>query len=89
MYWRLGFPGWRIAARVGIPIQIKVHVCKDDEAQVYYATSDDIGLAVESHSLDVLVKEIDLALPELLELAHAPIEKPRTDIRFHKNIATA
>lgn len=89
MYWRLGFPGWRIAAALGFPIQIKVHVCKDEEAHVYYATSDDIGLAVESDSLDVLMKEIDWALPELLELAHTPIEKPRTDIRLHKNLAIA
>ena len=50
--------------------RIKVHVCKDDDAGVYFATSDDIGLAVESDSLDALIKEIDLALPELLQLAH-------------------
>jgi hypothetical protein len=89
MYWRLGFPGWRIAANFGIPIQIKVDVCKDEEANVYFATSDDIGLAVESDSLDALMNEIDLALPELLELAHTPIERPRTDIRLHKLLAAA
>ncbi len=87
MYWRLGFPGWRIAANIGVPIQIKVDVCRDNEANVYYATSDDIGLAVESDSLDALIKEIDLALPELLELAHTSIGKPRTDIRIHQNLA--
>jgi hypothetical protein len=89
MYWRLGFPGWRLAAAFGLPIQIKVHVCKDEDANVYFATSDDIGLAVESDSLDALIKEIDLALPELLQLAHTPIQKPRTDIRLHKNLAIA
>ena len=89
MYWRLGFPGWRLAAGIGLPIRIKVDVCKDDEANVYYATSDDIGLAVESGSLDELIKEIDLAVPELLELAHTPIERPRTDIRIHQNLAIA
>jgi hypothetical protein len=47
---------------------IKVHVCKDDDAGVYYATSDDIGLAVESDSLDALMLEIDSALPELLQV---------------------
>jgi hypothetical protein len=89
MYWRLGFPGWRIAANFGIPIQIKVDVCKDEEANVYFATSDDIGLAVESDSLDALMNEIDLALPELLELARTPIQSPRTDIRLHKQLAPA
>lgn len=89
MYWRLGFPGWRIAAGMGLPIQIKVHVCKDEEAGVYFAVSDDIGLALESESLDALMKEIDLALPELIELNHMPIQKPRTDIRLHRNFAIA
>ena len=49
---------------------IKVHVCKDDAANVYFATSDDIGLAVESDSLDALMTEIDSALSGLLQLAH-------------------
>ena len=48
--------------------EITVHVCKDDDAGVYFATSDDIGLAVESDSLDALIKEIDLALLGLLQL---------------------
>ena len=47
---------------------IKVHVCKDDDAGVYYATSDDIGLAVESDSLDALMMEIELALLGLLQV---------------------
>ena len=50
--------------------RITVHVCKDDDAGVYFATSDDIGLAVESDGLDALMTEIELALPELLQLAH-------------------
>ena len=48
--------------------EITVHVCKDDAAGVYFATSDDIGLAVESDSLGALMKEIGSALPELLRL---------------------
>jgi len=89
MWWRYGFPGWRIAASFGLPIRISIDVCKDDEAHVYYATSDDIGLAVESDSLDALMKEIALALPELLELAHSHIARPVTDIRLHDNLAIA
>ena len=50
--------------------RITVHVFRDEDANVYCATSDDIGLAVESDGLDALMTEIELALPELLQLAH-------------------
>ena len=41
----------------------------DEEANVWYATSDDIiGLALESEQLDTLVDRVKLAVPELLEL---------------------
>lgn len=87
--WRLGLPGWRIAATLGIIIKIKVDVCHDDEANVYFATSNVIGLAVEAESLDALMKEIHLALPELVTLAHSPIPRPTADIRLHGNLAVA
>ena len=41
----------------------------DNEAQVWYCTSDDIpGLILESNSLDTLVERARHAAPELLEL---------------------
>ena len=41
----------------------------DDEAQVWYCTSEDIpGLILESGSMDVLVERARHAAPELLEL---------------------
>ena len=41
----------------------------DEEAQVWYCTSEDIpGLILESGSLDVLVERARHAAPELLEL---------------------
>lgn len=87
--WRLGLPGWKVAASLGMAIKIKVDVFHDEEANVYFATSDVIGLAVEAESLDGLMKEIHTALPELLALAHSPISKPRADIRLHDNLAVA
>lgn len=47
----------------------------DDEAQVWYCTSEDIpGLVLESGSFDVLVERIRHAAPELLELmGHNPV----------------
>lgn len=89
MFWRLGIPGWRIAANLGIPIKIKIDVQKDEEVGVYFATSDDIGLAVESGTLDELMKEIHSALPVLLELEHVGNAKPETDIRLNNNLALA
>ena len=41
----------------------------DDEAGVWYATSDDVpGLVLESGSFDALVERVRHAVPELLEL---------------------
>jgi len=87
--WRLGFPGWQIAARLGFPIKIKIGVSHDVEAGVYFATSADIGLAVESDSLDGLFKEIHSAVPVLLEVSHTSIRKPKADIRFYDDIVAA
>jgi hypothetical protein len=88
-YWRLGFPGWRIAGKLGIPIMVKVIVCYDHEANVYIAYSDDIGLAVDSESLDGVIKEVDLALPYLLECAHSPKGSTSADIHIHRNLSPA
>ena len=87
--WRLGFPGWRLAANAGMCIKIKVDVCHDQESNAYFAKSDDIGLAVEAESLDELMKEIHAAIPELLSLAHTPISKPKADIRLHDYLVAA
>jgi len=40
----------------------------DEEAAVWYAFNDDIPIALESDSLDVLIERIKLAVPEILEL---------------------
>ena len=43
----------------------------DPEADVWIATSDDIiGLVLESENLDHLMKRVEIAVPELLELNH-------------------
>ena len=54
--------------------EYKIKLVWDDEAQVWYCSSDDIpGLILESGSLDVLVERARHAAPELLELmGHDP-----------------
>lgn len=44
-----------------IPIQIMW----DDEAQVWYAVNEEIGLALESESYDTLLQRVQLAAPEM------------------------
>ena len=40
----------------------------DDEAAVWVAENDDIPIALESDSLDMLIERVRKATPELLEL---------------------
>jgi hypothetical protein len=40
----------------------------DDEAARWIAENDDIPIALESDSLDVLIERVRIAVPELLEL---------------------
>ena len=70
-----------------MPIKINISVAKDEEANVYFAVSDDIGLALEAESLDDLMTEIQIALEDLLELAGAAKYKPTTDIRLNRKPA--
>jgi len=51
----------------------------DDEASVWTAVNDDIPIALESESLDILIERVKEAAPELLELN----EKKHTDITLH------
>jgi hypothetical protein len=51
----------------------------DDEASVWAAVNDDIPIALESESLDMLIERVRKAAPELLELN----EKKHTDITLH------
>ena len=82
--YRVGFPGWKIAARFGVPIRVLVQVSQDKEAGVYIATSGDIdGLVLEADSLDSLREEVRGGLLSLLELELG--SKPRratSEMRF-------
>jgi len=40
----------------------------DEDASVWIAENDDIPIALESDSLDTLIKRVRIAAPELLEL---------------------
>ena len=52
----------------GMIMNIIITIRWDEEASVYYAVCDEIGLALESESYDALIRRIKDAVPELLEL---------------------
>ena len=49
-------------------MEYTIAIAFDEEAAVWYAINDDIPIALESASLDVLMERVKLAVPELLEL---------------------
>ena len=77
--YRVGFPGWKLAARFRIPLLFRVVVTRDLEAGVFVATSPDVaGLVVESANLESLLPEVYDCAGMLLseQLKHLPKVKP-------------
>jgi hypothetical protein len=77
--YRVGFPGWKIAARIGVPILVKIDVVHDRAAQVFVATSRDLpGLVVEARDMEKLFPDVYDCINMLLEeqLKTAPRSKP-------------
>lgn len=68
--YRIGLPFWKLAARLGVALKLRIDVIRDDEAGVFVATSGDLrGLVCEAASMDELVSEINSSVGELLSLA--------------------
>ena len=49
-----------------------VNITWDDEAGVWVAVADDIPLALESDSIDILIERVKVAAPEILEMNSKP-----------------
>ncbi len=80
--YRVGFPGWKLAARFGVPLLIRLQVLHDKEAGVFVVTSRDLrGLVVEmpdTVGVGKLHSEIDGCVDLLMEdLLRGP-HRPRT-----------
>lgn len=82
--YRVGFPGWKIAARFGIPLLVRVDVHYDPDVNSYWATSPDLdGLVVAGETLQELRAEVGLAAGDLLSLAvHSPNTRAKTELRI-------
>jgi Domain of unknown function (DUF1902) len=77
--YRIGFPGWKLAARFGVPLLIKIDVAHDREANVFIATSEDLrGLVVEAVDLGHLMPSVYECVEMLLQeqLKQPPKSKP-------------
>ena len=75
--YRYGWPLSNLAARLGLPILIKLEIIHDAESNVWIATSPDMrGLVLEAESVPDLIKEAHLVVPELLRLRHVPLRRP-------------
>jgi len=55
-----------------------INLCWDQEAYVWVAIGDEIGLVLESDSIEILMDRVKLAVPELLSLNKLTIHKPIT-----------
>ncbi|WP_225783367.1 DUF1902 domain-containing protein [Xenophilus sp. Marseille-Q4582] len=65
--YRVGFPGWKLAARFGRPLVFNIEVLKDEEAGVFVATSPDLrGLVAEAATLEELFHEVRLGADALI-----------------------
>ena len=89
--YRVGFPGWKLAARLGVPLLVRVHVHVDEESKSYWADSPDLdGLIVSGQNLEELRSEVTTAAGELLGLAvHSTKTRAKTELRIRDNALCA
>ena len=68
--YRVGFPGWKMAARAGIPMLVRIDVHYDPAVKSYWTTSPDLGsLIVTGNTIEELLHEVKLGIDGLMELA--------------------
>lgn len=69
--YRVGFPGWKLAAKLGVPLRVVVNVIFDSETGYFTALSDDFnpqaGIAAEAKTWNELVKEVESEIEEAME----------------------
>lgn len=68
--YRVGFPFWKVAARLGAPMLIRLEVLRDTEAGVFVATSPDLnGLVAEAKTIEELFTAVHDCTSMLMEEA--------------------
>lgn len=49
-------------------MSFKVNIHWDDQAEVWVAVCDELGIALESGSYDALIEKLKVTIPEMIEL---------------------
>ena len=61
--YKVGLPGWKLAAFLKLPLKATVHFMFDKEAQVYVASCEDFlprfGIATEAETTERLKERLD------------------------------
>lgn len=90
MHYRYGWPMGHLLAKVGVPTKIKVEVIRDDEAGVFVGTSTDIrGLVIEADTLEGILKEAKMLIPELVHCSSQLSPDTVTDVHYRDRLAHA
>lgn len=80
--YRVGFPLWKLAARLNVPLLVKLEVLHDKDARVFVITSPDLkGLVVEAPdntTAEEMHKEIHGCVEMLMENLLSRPPKPRS-----------
>lgn len=89
--YRVGLPGWKLAARRGLQLTVRIDAHYDAESGSFWAESPDLdGLAVSGATLDELHREALAATSELLDLAvGGDHHNTKTDLRVRDVLACA
>jgi predicted RNase H-like HicB family nuclease len=67
--YRVGFPGWRLVAKLGVPMVVKIVVHKDKDSGTFWAEGQGLrGLVVTGKDLNELYSECTAAIDELMSL---------------------
>lgn len=90
MHYRYGWPMGHLLAKAGVPTKIRVDVIRDEEAGVFVGTSMDLrGLVVESDTLEGIVREARLLIPDLVRSPSELGPETVTDVRYRDRLCHA
>lgn len=68
--YRVGAPGWKCIARLGLPLQALIEIQYDKDAHVWIATCNDfqpaLGIATEAKSIEQLRERLEMLFKEAL-----------------------
>ena len=69
MNYRIGWPFWKLAYKIGCTLTFRVIIHKGTDKPVFWCESPDLpGLIAEMPTIEELIKEVHIMAEELLEL---------------------